>query len=89
MELVFIFLTIFLVLVVVFFFGALWLDLIHPSNIQIQMFGIQLSLFGIVILLAYSDLSGFGFFIGIIGLVMGVFGAFKENKAESKDAVKL
>lgn len=72
-------LTVLIFLVIALFFVGLIFDFIHPSSIQIQLLGVHLSLFGAVVVLAYEGSSGYGFVIGLIGIVIGVFGSFRDS----------
>ncbi len=80
------FVTALILIVTIMFHAGMLLDFIRPSVLQIQLLGVQLLLFGVVVLLAFADSSGFGFTIGLIGLLTGLFGSFREsNTAKSTD----
>ncbi|SDX03942.1 hypothetical protein [Paenibacillus sp. CF384] len=72
-------LTVFVVIVTLMFVVGVMLDFIKPSVLQVQLLGIQLTLFGILIVVAFHESTGFGMTIGIVGLVVGVFGSFREK----------
>lgn len=54
------------------------MDFIRPSVLQVQLLGVHLTLFGVIVVLAYEGSSGYGFTIGLIGLITGVIGSFRE-----------
>jgi len=68
------------------FHAGILMDFIRPSVLQVQLLGVQLLLFGVVVLLAFDGSSVFGFTIGLIGLFTGLIGSFREsNTAKSTD----
>jgi hypothetical protein len=69
-------LTVLILFVTLLFYVGIILNFIRPSAIQIQVLGVHISLFGVTVVLAFNGYAGFGFFIGLIGLVTGVFGSF-------------
>ena len=71
-------LTVLILIVTVIFHAGVLLDFIRPSVLQIQLFGIHLTLFGIIVVFAFESSSIYGFIIGLIGLITGVFGSFRE-----------
>ncbi|KAB8126380.1 hypothetical protein F9U64_20175 [Gracilibacillus oryzae] len=78
-----------LLLTVIGFFFFYAVGFIRPAAVQIQLFGIHLTLFGGILLMIGS--TGTGFFIMLLGLALGVFGSFKSEdstnpEAESKKA---
>lgn len=54
------------------------LDFILPSVLQTQLFGLHITLFGVVVLLAYEGDRGLGVFIGLMGLFTGMSGSFRD-----------
>jgi len=80
------FVTALILLVIIMFHAGILIDFIRPSVLQVQLLGIQLLLFGVVVLLAFDASSMFGFTIGLIGLFTGLFGSFREsNTDKSRD----
>ncbi|MDQ0353042.1 Na+-transporting NADH:ubiquinone oxidoreductase subunit NqrF [Alkalibacillus filiformis] len=69
------FIIIILIVIAFFIFSAV--KFIDPTPIQVQLFGIHLTLFGGILL--FSNLLGTGYFIMVLGLVIGVYGSFKSN----------
>lgn len=48
-------------------------------------FGLHITLFGVVVILAYEGGRGIGVFIGLIGLFTGILGSFRDSsKSEDK-----
>ncbi|MEK4475615.1 hypothetical protein NSQ91_20505 [Paenibacillus sp. FSL R7-0048] len=72
-------LTALIVLVVVMFHAGSLLDFIRPSVLQTQLFGLHITLFGVVVILAYEGGRGIGVFIGLIGLFTGILGSFRDS----------
>ncbi len=72
-------LTALIVLVVVMFHAGALLDFIRPSVLQTQLFGLHITLFGVVVILAYEGGRGIGVFIGLIGLFTGILGSFRDS----------
>ncbi|MBP3962894.1 hypothetical protein [Paenibacillus lignilyticus] len=72
-------LIVFVVIVTLMFFAGVMLDFIRPSVLQVQLLGIQFTLFGILILFAFDGATGYGVTIGIIGLLTGIFGSFRDT----------
>jgi hypothetical protein len=82
-------LTVLIFLLMIMFYAGLILDFIKPSAIQIQLLGVNLLLFGIVVLLlTYDGPRGFGFVIGLLGLATGVFGSFRESDSVKNQVEK-
>ncbi|OAB25547.1 hypothetical protein PMSD_27735 [Paenibacillus macquariensis subsp. defensor] len=78
--------TALILLVTIMFHAGILMDFIRPSVLQVQLLGVQLLLFGVVVLLAFDGSSVFGFTIGLIGLFTGMIGSFREsNTAKSTD----
>lgn len=78
-------LTALIVLVMVIFHAGALLDFIRPSVLQTQLFGLHITLFGVVVILAYEGGRGIGAFIGLIGLFTGMFGSFRDtSKSDDK-----
>ncbi|OMD68212.1 hypothetical protein BSK48_19125 [Paenibacillus odorifer] len=78
-------LTALIVLVVVMFHAGALLDFIRPNVLQTQIFGLHITLFGVVVILAYEGGRGIGVFIGLIGLFTGILGSFRDSsKPEDK-----
>jgi hypothetical protein len=78
-------LTVLIVLVVVMFHVGALLDFIEPSVLQTQLFGLHITLFGVVVILAYEGGRGLGVFIGLIGLFTGMSGSFRDpSKSDDK-----
>ncbi|OMC72639.1 hypothetical protein BK125_24840 [Paenibacillus odorifer] len=72
-------LTALIVLVVVMFHAGELLDFIRPSVLQTQLFGLHITLFGVVVILGYEGGRGIGVFIGLIGLFTGILGSFRDS----------
>ena len=72
-------LTTILFLVTAMFHAGIALDFIRPTTLQVQLLGVHLTLFGGIVLLAFDGPSGFGFTIGVMGLLTGLVGSFKES----------
>ncbi|MDQ0888780.1 hypothetical protein QFZ81_003868 [Paenibacillus sp. V4I9] len=53
-----------LIFIAIFHAGVL-LDYINPSALQVQLLGVQIILFGVIVLLAFEGSSGYGFTIGL------------------------
>ncbi|MBD3921687.1 hypothetical protein H8B09_23175 [Paenibacillus sp. PR3] len=79
-----IFLTIIVVLI---FFAFELLGFINPTVLQIQLLGIHVILFGVIVLLAFEGSSGYGLTLGIIGLVTGIYGSFREPQRDYKEKI--
>lgn len=66
-----------LILIVVFvsiiFFAGLFLDFIQPSAIQIQILGVHLTLFGLIVALSFDN-PGYGVAIGHLRRFIGCAG---------------
>ncbi|WIV17436.1 hypothetical protein QPK24_13465 [Paenibacillus polygoni] len=71
-------LTVLILIVTVIFHAGLLLDFIRPSVLQIQLLGVHLTLFGIIVVVAFESSSIYGFIIGFMGLITGMFGSFRE-----------
>ncbi|MBM7563902.1 hypothetical protein [Paenibacillus sacheonensis] len=69
-------LTVFIMIVVLLFFAGVAVDFISPSALQVQLFGIQVTLMGVLIVVA--GYQGYGFAIGVVGLLIGMFGTFRD-----------
>lgn len=78
-------LTLFIILLMLIYFAEIFLTFISPTVLQIQLLGIQLTVFGAVIILAFNEASGYGFTIGIVGLFTGIFGSFKNQILTNDD----
>lgn len=63
------------------------IDFINPSALQVQLLGVHITLFGVIVLLAFEGSSGYGFTIGLIGLFTGMFGSFRETQRAQKEKV--
>ncbi|WNR46880.1 hypothetical protein [Paenibacillus roseipurpureus] len=72
-------------LVVAIFYGCVLLDFINPSALQVQLLGVIIILFGIIVLLAFKDSPGFGFTFGLIGLITGILGSFRESQVAKQE----
>ncbi|KRF20180.1 hypothetical protein [Paenibacillus sp. Soil787] len=70
---------------VAIFYACLLLDFINPSALQVQLLGVILILFGVIVLLAFEGSSGYGFTFGLIGFITGVFGSFRESKRSNEE----
>ncbi|MEC0091021.1 hypothetical protein [Paenibacillus macquariensis] len=80
------FVTALILLVTIMFHAGILMDFIRPSVLQVQLLGVLLLLFGVVVLLAFDGSSVFGFTIGLIGLFTGMIGSFRDsNTAKSTD----
>ncbi|SFD84686.1 hypothetical protein SAMN05216378_1712 [Paenibacillus catalpae] len=77
-------LTVFIIILTLIFYAGIFLDFIKPSILQVHLLGIHLTLFGVIILLAFEGARGFGFTFGLIGLFIGIFGSFR-NPGMTKD----
>lgn len=73
-----IFLTVIILIVTAIFHAGVLLDFIRPSVLQVQLLGVHLTLFGVIVVFAIEGSSGYGFTIGLIGLITGIFGSFRE-----------
>lgn len=71
-------LTFLILIVTVIFYAGVLLDFIRPSVLQVQLLGVHLTLFGVIVVFAFESSSSYGFTIGLIGLITGVFGSFRE-----------
>ncbi|MDQ0875834.1 membrane-bound ClpP family serine protease [Paenibacillus sp. V4I3] len=71
-------LIVLILIVIVIFYAGILLDFINPSALQVQLLGVHITLFGVIVLLAFEGSSGYGFTIGLIGLFTGMFGSFRE-----------
>ncbi|GEN45563.1 hypothetical protein [Alkalibacillus haloalkaliphilus] len=69
------FIVILLIVIVFFIFNAV--DFIDPTPIQIQLFGIHVTLIGGILLI--STFIGTGFLTMMLGLALGVYGSFKSS----------
>ncbi|UVI33317.1 hypothetical protein [Paenibacillus spongiae] len=77
-------LTVLILLVMIFFHAAVFLDFFRPSVLQVQLLGVHVTLLGVLIVLAFDEFSGFGFTIGLAGLITGLIGSFREpNETKS------
>lgn len=83
-ELGLVFLFVLTLIIIAIFYAFVFLDFINPSALQVQLLGVHMILFGVIVLLAFEDSSGYGFTFGLIGLITGIFGSFREPK-ESKN----
>lgn len=72
-------LTTLIFIVTAMFHVSILLDFIQPTAHQVQLLGIQLTIFGGIVILAFDSPSGFGFMIGLIGLLTGVVGSFRQS----------
>lgn len=72
---------------VAIFYACVLLDFINPSALQVQLLGVIIILFGVIVLLAFEGSSGYGFTFGLIELITGIFGSFRESQRakEEKD----
>ncbi|BFT74549.1 hypothetical protein [Paenibacillus sp. P36] len=75
-----IFLIVLTLIAVAIFYGCVFLDFINPSALQAQLLGVIIILFGVIVLLSFEDSSGYGFTFGLIGLITGVLGTFRESQ---------
>jgi len=82
LEFVGIFSFIILLLIVIAFFFFSFVKFIKPTTVQIQLFGIHLTLFGGFLLL--KNLLWTGFLIMILGLSIGVYGSFIGNDSDNQ-----
>lgn len=74
-------------LVIAIFYLFIVLEFINPSSLQVQLLGVHILLFGVIVLLAFEDSSGYGFTFGLIGFFVGIFGSFREAPKSQKDHV--
>lgn len=74
-------------LVISIFYLFMLLDFINSSALQVQLLGVHIILFGVVVLLAFEDSSWYGFTFGLIGFFVGIFGSFRESQKAQKDHV--
>lgn len=56
---------------------------IRPSKLEIQVFGLHITLFGGVFFI--KDITVVGFLIMIIGLSLSVYACFKDESFEGKE----
>lgn len=75
-----------LIVIAIFYVGLL-LDFINPSALQVQLLGVQIIMFGVIVLLAVEGSSGYGFTFGLIGLITGIFDSFREPQRAQKEKV--
>lgn len=73
------------IIVVLIFFAFEILGFINPTVLQIQLLGIHLILFGVIVLLAFESTSGYGITFGLIGLFTGIYGSFREQRRDHKE----
>ncbi|MCT2536238.1 hypothetical protein NC661_13615 [Aquibacillus koreensis] len=67
--------TIILLIVIGFIFFNV-AGFIKPTTVQIQLFGIHLTIFGGFII---NDMLVIGFLIMLLGLAIGLYGSFKDS----------
>ncbi|WP_435163525.1 hypothetical protein [Paenibacillus glycanilyticus] len=78
-------LTSIIILLMLVYLSGIFLTLISPTVLQIQLLGIQLTVFGAVILLAYNEAAGYGLTIGIAGLITGIVGSFRDKNTSKNN----
>lgn len=76
-------LTALIILAMIFFHAAVFLGFLSPSALQVQLLGVQVTLFGVLIVMAFDDYSGVGFTIGLAGLITGLIGSFRAPDTKS------
>lgn len=81
-ELVDIFLLFIILLIVIAILILQSIDFIKTTPIQIQVFGIHLTIFGGLLVL--NDSTIIGFLIMLLGLTIGIFGVFKDSGSVNK-----
>lgn len=74
-------------IVIAIFYLCVFLDFINPSALQVQLLGVNFILFGIILLLAFEGSSGYGFTFGLLGLITGIFGSFREPQGVQQEKV--
>ncbi|MFE5318126.1 hypothetical protein ACFQ88_05385 [Paenibacillus sp. NPDC056579] len=82
-----VFLIVLTLIVIAIFYVCVILDFINPSALQVQLLGVLIILFGVIVLLAFEESSGYGFTFGLIGLITGSFGSFREPQKAQKEKV--
>lgn len=81
-EFVVIVLFIIILFIGIAFFILQSIDFIKPTSIQIQLFGIHLTIFGG--LLSFNNSIIIGFLIMLLGLIIGIMGVFKDSDSVNK-----
>ncbi|MBO7744527.1 hypothetical protein I8J29_09990 [Paenibacillus sp. MWE-103] len=80
-------LTVLIVIGLLLFYAGIYLDFIRPRAVQVQLLGLQFTLFGIVLVLAFDESVGYGVTIGLMGLLTGVVGSLQDGeKPEPREA---
>ncbi|SFJ67972.1 hypothetical protein SAMN02799624_05451 [Paenibacillus sp. UNC496MF] len=73
-------LTVLIVIGLLLFYAGIYADFIRPRAVQVQLLGLQFTLFGIVLVLAFDDSIGYGVTIGLMGLLTGVVGSLQDGE---------